>query len=193
MDIHAILAFVDSSKYILLFLGCFFEGTGAMLLGGILWQLGIVQFAPMYLTLIAADLLADTCWYLVGYYGARSFINKWGHYIGLTPENVSKVEHRFHTYHVWILTISKLSMGFGLAVVTLTVAGMMRMSYIRFLIINALGSIVWILAMVMVGYYFGDVLTLIPHQYQIGFAVIVFALALGGLGYLSKRMAKADW
>jgi membrane protein DedA with SNARE-associated domain len=193
MDIHAIIAFVDSSKYVLLFLGCFFEGTGAMLLGGILWRLGVVQFLPMYLVLVFADILSDTMWYVIGYYGARNFINKWGHYVGFTPEAVAKVERRFHKYHLWILTISKLSMGLGLAVVTLMTAGMMRLSYIRFLIINLVGGFVWILAMVVVGYYFGNVLTLIPPKFQLIFGIAVLLAALWGLAYASKRLAQSDW
>ena len=45
-----IFAFIDTSKYVLLFFACFFEGTLAMMAGGVLWSIGFVAviFAMRY-------------------------------------------------------------------------------------------------------------------------------------------------
>ena len=80
---------------------------------------------------------------------------------------MAKIERRFHKYHLRILVISKLTMGFGLAVPILTTAGMLRVSFTRYCTINILGSFVWVGFVIFVGYNFGNLLQLVPEQYQI--------------------------
>ena len=189
----SIVAFFEVSKYPLIFIGCYIEGTVIMIGTGILWHSGAVSFWPAYVALLSADILADLMWYAIGYYGARRFVNQWGHYVGLTQTNVAKVERRFHEHHTWILLVSKLSMGFGLAVATLTTAGMLRVPLSRFIIINVLGGIVWVFGMMVIGYYFGNVLALIPREFQIALAVLVLVLVFIGLQQLSKKLASSDW
>ena len=194
MDIFgSILVFFEATKYPLIFLGCYIEGTVVMLGTGILWHSGVVSFWPAYITLFLADILADIMWYFVGLFGARKFIDRWGHHVGLTQENMEKVEQRFHRHHTWILLISKLSMGFGLAVATLTTAGMLRVPFYRYVLINGLGGVAWVFGVMVVGYYFGNVLELIPREFQISFAILVLTLAFIGLKQLSKRLARSDW
>lgn len=188
-----VLGVLESSKYILLFIGCYIEGSAVMMTAGLLWHLGVVDFWPAYAALIAADTLSDIMWYTIGYHGARRFFARWGHWFGITPESIAKVERRFHHYHLRILLISKLTMGFGLAVPVLTVAGMLRVPFGRYLAINVAGGIVWIACLMIIGYYFGNVLAHIPRDFQIALAVAVplaFALILK---QVAKRLETVDW
>jgi membrane protein DedA with SNARE-associated domain len=189
----SIIGFFQATKYPLIFIGCFIEGTVVMMATGLLWHEGVVQFWPAYAALVLADFLSDLMWYFVGYFGARKGIDRWGHRFGLTPANMAKVERRFHKYHTQILYISKLSMGFGLAVATLTTAGMLRVPLPRYIFINLSGGLVWVLAMMCVGYYFGNILAYIPEQFQIAFTIAALVGAFFGLKYLSQRLATADW
>jgi membrane protein DedA with SNARE-associated domain len=194
MDILGLgIAFFQATKYPLIFAGCYIEGTVVMMATGLLWHEGIVNFWPAYIALILGDFLSDIMWYFVGYYAARKTLDKWGHRFGITAENIAKVERRFHKYHTQILYISKLSMGFGLAVVTLTTAGMLRVPLSRYVAINLSGSFVWVLAMMMVGYYFGNVLAYIPEQFQIFFSLCALALAFIVLKILSQKLTESDW
>ena len=189
----SLLQFFETSKYILLFIGSYLEGTVVMLTGGILWRLGTVAFLPAYIALILGDFLSDLMWYCIGYFGARPFILKWGHFVNATPEIIEKVERRFKRYHTSILIVSKLTMGFGLAVATLMTAGMMRISIWRYITINLLGGIVWVFAVMLVGYYFGNVLALFPPELKI---FVILAVIVGffiGAGLLSKKLAESDW
>ncbi len=193
ISLASLIAFLQATKYPLIFTGCYIEGTVVMLATGILWHSGTVAFWPAFITLWLADFLADLMWYAVGYFGARKFIDRWGHHVGLSPENLAKVERRFHKHHTWILLISKLSMGFGLAVATLTTAGMLRVSLYRYTLINGLGGVVWVFAMMVVGYYFGNVLEYMPRNLQIGVAVTLLVLIFFGLKRLNEQLAKSDW
>ena len=164
-----------------------------MMATGLLWHVGTVTFWPAYGALLAGDVIADIMWYLVGRFGARSFFVRWGQFINVTPEIIEKVERRFHHYHTKILIISKLTMGFGLAVPILTVAGMLRVPFIRYLTINVLGGVVWVLFLMGIGYYFGDVLQYIPKDFQIAMAIAVPFLFFFALRALSKKLATVDW
>lgn len=188
-----LVAAIEVSKYFLLFAGSYIEGTVVMLTGGILWRLGDVAFWPAYMALLLGDFLADLMWYFIGKYAARPFIARWGHLVEMTPEIMEKVERRFHRHHTWILVVSKLSMGFGLAVATLTTAGMLRIPLARYIAINLSGGIVWVFFVMVVGYYFGNVLDLIPEQFQITFIIAILIAAFFALRYISKRLASADW
>jgi membrane-associated protein len=191
--LDGIIAFVEASKYLLFFLGAYFEGTVVMLTGGVLLKLGEVQVLPLYVALLLGDVLSDIMWYFIGYFGARRFMMRWGYILNATPEVIEKLEHRFQKYHLRILVISKLTMGFGLAAAILATAGMLRVSFIRYCVINIIGSFVWVALVITVGYYFGNVLQLVPEQYQIVLVLGIIAVFFFGLRYLNGRLAKVNW
>jgi membrane-associated protein len=187
------IAFLQATKYPLFFAGAYIEGTVVMLTGGVLLRLGQVEFWPLYASLILGDVLSDIMWYWIGYFGARRFVLRWGYLVGATPEIVQKMERRFHKYHLRILVISKLTMGFGLAVPILTTAGMLRVSFKRYCAINIIGSFVWVGFVIFVGYKFGDVLAYFPEKFQVASFFVLIALFFVGLRFLTKRLETVNW
>lgn len=191
--IDHVLLLIDSSKYALLFLGSYFEGSVAILTGGVLYRIGVVAFWPMYLSLFAADILADLTWYAIGYFGARRFFERYGKYVNLTPAVIEKAEDKFHTYHLRILVISKLTMGFGFATAILATAGMLRVSLMRFVVINVVAGIIWLSFLIGIGYYFGNILEHLPRSFQIGSVVAMIVVFFVVVRAISKYLAKAQW
>jgi membrane protein DedA with SNARE-associated domain len=191
--IAPILAFFEASKYALLFVGSFLEGTAVMLTGGVLVQLGETSFWPTYFALLGGDILSDLMWYGIGYFGARGFVNRWGYLINATPENVAKLEERFHRYHTRILVISKLTMGFGLAAAILATAGMLRVSLLRYTAINVICGFIWVFLIMIIGYYFGNVLALVPKEFQFLMVGIVLVAFVVFFQWLSKKLATVNW
>ncbi|MDO8521674.1 MAG: DedA family protein [bacterium] len=188
-----IIALLDSSKYFLLFIGSFLEGSVVMMGGGLLWRLGTVDFWPMYLAVIAGDMLSDLVWYCVGYFAARPFIVRWGYLVEATPEVLLKLERRFRHHQSLILLASKLTMGFGLMIATLITAGMVRMSVWRYALINIGAGFLWVYLLVIIGYYFGNVFSFIPPGLQMGFGVVVVIGAYFGIRQISRSLARSDW
>ena len=186
--IHNLLAWLDSSKYILLFLGCIVEGPVVMMASGFLFSLGQFNFLPMYLALVSGDFVADIGWYLLGRYGTRHAIFKFGHFVGLTPEVLEKVEVRFRYYHQKILIISKLTMGFGFAVVILLVAGMFKVPFKNYVILNLIGGFIWTAFLIIVGYFFGNIFIVIPRSFKITFFIIIFLSFIFALRYINKYL-----
>ncbi len=186
-------AFVDTSKYALLFFACFFEGTLAMVAGGLLWSIGAVAFWPMYLALLAADISSDTCWYLLGRFGTRAFIERWGHVFGIGQASLARAERRFSRHDILIIILSKLTMGFGLAIPTLITAGTLRIPYPRFMTINTVGALVWVLAMVLVGAYVGEIFKPLTLGQQLSLSVIALGAVILFIQYIQQRVTESDW
>lgn len=193
MSLAGLIALLEATKYPLFFAGSFLEGTGVMLTGGVFLHLGLVAFWPVYLALIAGDIISDIMWYYVGYFGARRFLMRWGHLIGATPDIVAKIERRFHKYHLHILVTSKLTMGFGLATPILTTAGMLRVPFSRYFAINAGLSFVWVGLVMVVGYFFGNVLSLVPKDLQLFAVPVMIVLFFVLIKVVTKRLAEVDW
>ena len=152
-----------------------------MITTGFLYRLGQFELVPLYFSLMAGDFVADLVWYVIGRFGARKLINRYGHFFNITPEIIDKIEKRFKTYQDKILFISKITMGFGFALATLLVAGMLHVPFKRYAILNFLGGFIWTAFLMIVGYFFGNVYSSIAGPLKIAFipfAVIVVVFTL---------------
>jgi membrane protein DedA with SNARE-associated domain len=185
-----ILIWLESSKYILLFLGCIVEGPVVMMTSGFLYSLGQFHFLPMYFALVFGDFSADIMWYCIGRFGTRNAIFKYGHFLGITPETLEKVENRFNKYHQKILIISKLTMGFGLSLVVLITAGIFKVSFKNYVILNLIGGFIWTAFLLTVGYFLGNIFNMITGPMKIVFSTLVVFLFVIGIRYVNKYFNK---
>ena len=179
--LNQLISFLESSKYFLLFIGAFFEGPVIMISAGFMWHLGIFNFLPMYLALLSGDFIADLMWYTIGYFGARPLIIKYGKFFKITPELIEKVEKKFYIYQDKVLIFSKLTMGFGLAVGVLLFAGMTRVRFKKYVLINLAGGIIWVLIPILLGYLFGNIYAIITPTFKIIFILAIFILIIFGM------------
>jgi membrane protein DedA with SNARE-associated domain len=179
---------IDSSKYVLLFLGCIVEGPVVMMTSGFLYHLGQFDFVPMYFALVAGDFTADICWYSLGRYGTQNTILRYGHLFGLTQMTLEKVEDWFRRYHQKILIISKLTTGFGFAVAVLIVAGMSKVPFKNYVALTLVGGFIWTAMLITIGYFFGNIFILISGPMKIIFLCVVFIAIVFGIRFLRDRI-----
>ncbi|MDD5152928.1 MAG: DedA family protein [Candidatus Pacebacteria bacterium] len=189
---HNILVWIDASKYILLFLGTIAEGPVVMVASGFLYKLGQFNLLQMYFALMAGDFVADLGWYCLGRFGARSTIFKYGHFFGVTPEVLKKVEGRFLEYHQKILIISKLTMGLGFALVVLIVAGMFKVPFKNYVVLNLIGGFIWTAILITVGYFLGNVYAVVPESAKIVFVAVVLLVAFFGFRFTNDWLRKQE-
>lgn len=190
--IHNIVIWLDSSKYFLFFWGALAEGPVVMMTGGFLFKLGQVNFLLMYLALVLGDFVADICWYCVGRFGTRSTILKFGRIISLTPEKLAKIENRFHKYHQKILIISKMTMGLGFSTIVLVVAGITKVPFKKYAVINLLGGFIWTAFMITIGYFFGNIYNLVPESAKVIFIGVVLIVIVLGLRYANNYLERTE-
>ncbi len=163
-----------------------------MLGAGFLYRLGQFSLLPMYLILLIGDFVADVAWYAVGYYGAAKLLQKYGKFFNITPEIIRKIEMRFKRFSTSILIISKLTMGFGFALATLLVAGMLKVPFKKYVALNLLGGIVWTGVMITIGYFFGNIYLLVSEPYKIAFVVFAIVLVIATLRWINRYLVNTE-
>ena len=167
------------------------EGPILSIIFGALWRFGYVDFLPIYAALMLGDILGDTILYSVGYFFGHRFVGRFGKYLSITEQSVQKVTKIFHKHKTKILILSKLTNGLGFSIVTLVTAGMVKIPYWRFLIMNMIGQLIWTGALLAVGYFFGTAYASINSvlwklSVAVAFVIVIFALN-GYRKYMAKR------
>lgn len=191
MDFAKLLSLFLVYKYPIIFLTTVVEGPIIMTMSGLLVRLGLADFWPIYITLMAGDLVGDTIWYWVGYHFAHPLASKFGKFFGLTHERIDKTKAIFQSHPKKILFLSKITMGFGLPLAALVVAGMSKISFKRYIISLFFGQIFFTGILISVGYFFGNLYQKINKDFQIISAVaflVVITLIMSGIrSYFRNR------
>jgi membrane protein DedA with SNARE-associated domain len=154
MPLDQALSLLVSYKYFALFPLAVIEGPIITVIAGFFSSLGYLNFFIAYAIIVAGDLAGDIVYYLVGRFGGRTFIDKWGRYLGANKEQVESLEKQFDKRGDKLLFIGKMSHGIGGAF--LLAAGIIKMPIGKFLMSNMLATLIKSLVLLLVGFYFGQ-------------------------------------
>lgn len=185
-----IISFLHLSKYPALFIGTIFEGPVVMTASGFLMKIGALDFWPAYFLLLAGDLCADALWYALGYFSAGQRLAKVGKVLYLDTEFTEKVKEAFRQHETKIVFINKLTMGFGFSLAVLVIAGMSRVPFRKYMLLNFFGGLFWTAFLIGVGYLFGNAFYLVSEGLRIGFLIFVITFIVLALYGFSKFMRK---
>jgi membrane protein DedA with SNARE-associated domain/rhodanese-related sulfurtransferase len=181
--------------YVLLFawvlveqLGIPLPATPVLLAAGALSAEHELSFAFAFLAGLAASLLADTAWFLIG--------RRYGHHVlrvlcklSLEPTTcVRRTQNSFGRRREVTLMIAKFVP--GLATLAPPVAGQNGMGFRRFLIFDAIGAATWVGALLIVGRFFGDLLQRNPSLLDWVGRFSGALLILGILGFFVGRVVR---
>lgn len=196
MNLALITGWFAFYRYPIIFVATVIEGPIIMMLSGVMLRLSVVSFLPILVTLIAGDLIGDVFWYSLGYHFAHPIAEKYGHFVGLTSEVLEKTKSMFKNHPTKILFISKITMGFGFALAVLVAAGMSKMSFKKYLMVNFLGQFIWTGLLLVIGYFFGNLYVEINNDLKIATTVasvvILFFVFRGINSYLRTRNMEKD-
>lgn len=139
---------------------------------------GSLNVAWVYAVGILAAVVGDNSGYWLGRSGGLQLVERYGHHVGLTARKLTKVRRFYESHGAKTVLIGRF-----IAVLrswAAVLAGVMRMSYPRFIAFNAVGCILWTTVFTTVGYLFGRHLTLLEKYIrEIGIAAaIVVAIAI---------------
>lgn len=176
-------------KYLLIFIGTIIEGPILMIACGFLLKLGVVEIVPLYISIVAGDLVGDVFWYGIGRYFLDTFLVRFWKYFWVTWETLEKVKILFLKYHTKILFISKITIGFGVAIATLLVAGASRISFKKYMIVNLIGEIILVIALLSIGYILWNAYTQLSGHFKYYF-VALFIVVIPLSVYLTHRYLK---
>ncbi|MBR3145654.1 MAG: DedA family protein [Bacilli bacterium] len=122
--------------------------------GGILASKGIFTFWGAFLTGLIGSVFCAIVIYMMGYFGGRPFIKKYGKYFFMKEEDILKSDSWFNKYGMLSALIGR-NFPIVRTLISLPI-GITKQSFIKFLIYTTIGSIPWTLAFVYVGYSLGE-------------------------------------
>lgn len=161
-------------KYLALFPLMVIGGPVVAVASGSLVAAKILNFAIVFLVIVAADLTGDTIYYSIGRWGGLNFIKRWGHYIGIDEAKVSGLKSHFVKHGGKTLLFGKWTQAIG--GVILLAAGAAEMPYLTYLWYNLLATLPKTLLLLLIGFYFIRVY-LKFHQYS-NYSAIIFILLI---------------
>ncbi len=162
----------------------------ALLYSGVQLYLGNVDFLKITLVCSAAILLGDSLPYWLGrHYGLAALKLRWVARL-LHPERFAKLERRFASHGNWAIFTCRFLP--GLRIPGYFVAGTMRMSFWRFILLDSLGVLLSVPASIYLGKLFGSKLDELKdkvHELHIWlpFGALAIVLIVVGRGWLKRR------
>jgi membrane protein DedA with SNARE-associated domain len=172
MDLQSI---IESYGYAAILIGTFLEGETILVLAGLAAHQGYLALTGVILAAFLGSLCGDQLFFYLGRKHSQAILNRrpaWQEKV----EKIHKMLDRFQT--PMILSFRFL---YGLRTVAPFVIGMSRVSFKRFILLNAVGAFVWAAVIGSGGYLFGHALELVIGKIK-HYEVQVFGLiALLGL------------
>ena len=188
-----ILQLISQYRYAYLVPGALFIGPLVSLTAGALIRLGTLELWATASILMITELLGDVFWYWVGHRWGESFVQTFGRFVGISSLRVLIAKHLYHTHHDKIIIISKLTAGFGFAPVIYFTAGLSRIPFRRYIVINIIGQVIWTSTMLGIGYYLGyfylQVSDTLHKMFFVTAIFVVFVFIFGFGQYLWQKFA----
>ncbi|GAC1413925.1 MAG: hypothetical protein NVSMB66_6650 [Candidatus Doudnabacteria bacterium] len=189
IPLSQIFALILKYKYLVLFPIGVIEGPIIAVISGLLVSMKQLNFLLSWAVLILADLVGDLLLYYLGVWGGKSFIPKYGKYFGANEKRMKQAEIFFNNHPIKTLLFGKWSHAFGFAI--FTAAGITRQRFDRYIYINILGTIPKTLALILVGYYFGQAYVKIDRYIHYA-GYLIFGLGLLAVGIFIALNKLAD-
>ena len=190
----SIIALILQYRYLIVLPLAIIEGPVLALVCGFILRFGQFDLLPIFLCLMVGDFVSDIQWYYIGYYGGRPLVLRFGRFFSITEQQLAVAEKLYHRHYGWILFLSKITMGFGFAVAIVAVAGIVKIPFKKYMLVNVLSQPIWTGTLLAVGYFFGEFYLRFNNGLEIlGFiaAVVVFLLLINGfIKYVKNEMMR---
>jgi membrane protein DedA with SNARE-associated domain len=168
---------IRSYGYWALLVGTFFEGETILMLGGLAAQLGYLDLPWVMAVAFVGSFSGDQLYFFVGRVKGQDLLSKHPAW----QDRAEKVHHFLKRYHDLIMLGFRFV--YGIRIMTPFVLAMNhRIKTGRFVVFNAIGAVLWSVAVSAGGFLFGRALEGVLkdiRRYQI--EIILFVIAAGSL------------
>lgn len=151
---------------------------------GYLVYLGHLNFTLVVVTGVLGGLLGSILSYLIGYYGGRPFVRRYGRYVFLSSRKLALTEQWFARYGLAAVFFARL-----LPVVRTFIslpAGFARVDFGKFVLYTVLGSIPWTALLVYAGMLLGENWHKLMAMGHTASLVVTVILALAAVYYILR-------
>ncbi|WP_112662472.1 DedA family protein [Microvirga flavescens] len=141
---HAIAIYGVAALFIILYFESFgapLPGESALVTCAFVAAKGDLSIAHVFLAAWSAAVLGDSTGYLIGHFGGRPLLERYGPRLGLSPERLARVEGEFAERGFFVVLFARFVV--LLRQLNGLVAGALRMPWLHFVTANALGAALW--------------------------------------------------
>lgn len=158
--------------------------------GGILAGRGIFSFWMAFLVGLVGSVFCAIIIYLIGYFGGRSFVKKYGKLFFMKEEDIEKCDIWFEKYGPLAAFLAR---NFPIVRTLISLPmGISKVNFPRFVLFTTLGSIPWTLAFVYVGYALGNNWIILNNFVKKLKLPIIILLILLFINYLWNKLKKKN-
>src|SRR5436190_2641667 len=136
-------------------------GETIVILGAVYAGTGRLNIALVALLGFVGAVLGDNIGFAIGHFGGRRLVERYGHYVFLTPERLDRTTRFFDRHGGKIIIAARFIEGLRQA--NGIIAGTTGMQWARFLVFNAIGAALWVAVWTSVGYFSGSHINTIYH------------------------------
>lgn len=180
MNIDQLMHYLSLYGYVILFICLFFGIVGIpapeeslLFLTGVLISYGKLSMAHSLIFIELGAFIGMIVGYLLGKYLGAPFINRFGKYIGLNAERWAKIENKYNKNAYRTITF-----GFylpGMRQISPYFAGITKTPLKPFILFSLIGSIIWTMPFVLLGYFTANTIYINP-DYVPYLGIILFIL-----------------
>jgi membrane protein DedA with SNARE-associated domain len=183
MDIQSI---IENYGYAAVLIGTFLEGETILVLAGVAAHQGYLALNGVILAAFLGSLCGDQLFFYLGRKHSQAILDRRQAWKGKV-EKIHKMLDRFQTPVV--LSFRFL---YGLRTVAPFVIGMSRVSFKKFILLNAVGAFVWAAAIGSGGYLFGHALELLigkikHYEVEVFGLIALLGLLIWAMYFYSRR------
>ena len=180
---------ISNYGYAAITIGTFLEGETILILGGISAHRGYLELPWVIVCAFFGGFFGDQAYFYIGRTRGAQFLSKRPHW-----EKKSEKVLRLMQSHQTALILGARFM-YGLRTVTPFFIGVAKVSPVRFLVLDAIGALVWAIVVAYLGYAFGYVFeAMIPaiKHYEITFfsSIAGIGVAIWVIRQIGRRYRK---
>jgi membrane protein DedA with SNARE-associated domain len=153
-----------------------------------------MSLLALWIAGVCGAVIGDNVGYILGRVGGESLLRRFGPKVGMNSSRLRLARYLFDRHGAKIVFIGRFVA--ILRAYAAFLAGSIRMHWVKFLVANGLGGVVWVSVFAIGAYKLGDVAERLGHIVGYGLLVLVAALVITGATILRHRLealqARAD-
>lgn len=178
--------FLLQYRYFFFFPAVMIEGPITTVVAGFLSSLGYFNFTLTYFLAVIADLTSDMGYYALGRWGRKRFIERYGHYVGITQQRIERLEGLVRRHGGKMLIFGKIAD--PLSSTMQTIAGITKMRFSAYLFYNIISTFPKSFLLITIGYYFGEALHAVNfYEKTIGIIASVVGIIILTAYYMYRK------
>lgn len=193
MHIETIFHYLTTYQIPAIFIGAFFFGEAVILVAALLAQQGMWDFSTVFFVSLIATVLSDSLCFWFGY--EFFFKKKWFlRYEKKYEASIKFLDEKVKSKPYLSLLIIKFL--YGTRLLTIIYLAVRQMKFIKFFLFDTLGTVVWLVVMLLIGWLAGNG---IGNIFIVGrLSKILLALIVGFFvyqrieKYISKRFTNKE-